>query len=174
MKKKLTDNERKTYEFIRSRIRQGYPPSVREICGFCGFRSTSTAHRMINTLTEKGYLEKADHLNRAIRLAGGMSVKVPVLGQIDTTLPLTAAEQVESYIDFVPQRVFRGELFAVSADAGIEGRALMAGDLVIAEEGAACAEGDIAVTVDADGNTHVGIYSNEKPIGKAIAIIRHI
>ena len=52
--KKITENERKTYEFIRQRILEGYPPSVREICANCGFRSTSTAHRAIKSLTEKG------------------------------------------------------------------------------------------------------------------------
>lgn len=172
MKKKLTENERKTYEFIRSGIRKGYPPSVREICDHCGFRSTSTAHRMINMLTEKGYLEKVSNLNRALRLAGGDSEKVPVLGQIDKSMPLLAAEQVERYIDFVPGADHPGELFAVTADSDIPEKALLSGDLIIAEEGAKCSEGDVCVCFGSDGRAQVKLFDGERAVGKAVAVIR--
>ena len=74
MNDKISESERKAYEFIKQRIEEGYAPSVREICAGCGFKSTSTAHRAIRLLTEKGYLEKQDKLNRAIRLAGQTAV----------------------------------------------------------------------------------------------------
>ena len=68
---KVTENERKVFEFIKSRVEEGYPPTVREVCNYFGFKSTSTAHRYIKSLTDKGFLEKGDNQNRAIRLVGG-------------------------------------------------------------------------------------------------------
>ncbi|MBR1563590.1 MAG: transcriptional repressor LexA, partial [Ruminococcus sp.] len=47
---KLTKNELKVFEFIKDRIEDGYPPTVREICAHFGYKSTSTAHRYINLL----------------------------------------------------------------------------------------------------------------------------
>ena len=49
--RKVTENEKMVFEFIKDRIEEGYPPTVREICAEFGFKSTSTAHRYINNLT---------------------------------------------------------------------------------------------------------------------------
>ena len=56
--KKVTENERRVFEFIKQRLEEGYPPTVREICAEFGFKSTSTAHRYIRSLSDKGLLEK--------------------------------------------------------------------------------------------------------------------
>lgn len=44
--RKVTENEKMVFEFIKDRIEEGYPPTVREICAEFGFKSTSTAHRL--------------------------------------------------------------------------------------------------------------------------------
>ena len=46
--RKVTENEKMVFEFIKDHIEEGYPPTVREICAEFGFKSTSTAHRYIN------------------------------------------------------------------------------------------------------------------------------
>ena len=46
--RKVTENEKMVFEFIKDRIEEGYPPTVREICAEFGFKSTSTAHRYIS------------------------------------------------------------------------------------------------------------------------------
>ena len=74
--RKVTENEKMVFEFIKDRIEEGYPPTVREICAEFGFKSTSTAHRYINNLTAKGLLEKGNNQNRAIRLTGGNGMKI--------------------------------------------------------------------------------------------------
>ena len=63
--RKVTENEKMVFEFIKDRIEEGYPPTVREICAEFGCKSTSTAHRYINNLTAKGLLEKGNNQNRA-------------------------------------------------------------------------------------------------------------
>ena len=156
MVKKISETERKTYEYIKQCIEEmGYPPSVREICAHCNFRSTSTAHRAINSLTEKGYLRKKDNLNRAIGLAGSAGLKVPIVGTVTAGVPITAIEHISEYIDFNPARSYDGDLFAlkVRGDSMINA-AILDGDTVIAEQTDTVENGEIAVVlVDGDSAT---------------------
>ena len=86
--RKVTENEKMVFEFIKDRIEEGYPPTVREICAEFGFKSTSTAHRYINNLTAKGLLEKGNNQNRAIRLTGGNGMKIPLVGTVTAGIPI--------------------------------------------------------------------------------------
>ncbi|MCR5123498.1 MAG: transcriptional repressor LexA [Ruminococcus sp.] len=196
MTKKITETERKTYEYIKQCIEEmGYPPSVREICTYCNFKSTSTAHRAINSLTEKGLLKKKDNLNRAIGLAGSAGVKVPLIGNVTPGVPITALEQITEYIDFNPAKSFDGELFAikVSGDSMIKA-AILNGDIVVAEQTDKTENGEIAVvTVDGEQPTVRRVFTENghyrlqpendalKPtvttaatvLGRVIAVIRH-
>ena len=80
----LSENERQVYDFIRQRTEEGFAPTVREICSQVGFKSTSTAHRYIASLTKKGLIEKGDNCNRAIRLAGKGAARIPLARYIPT------------------------------------------------------------------------------------------
>ncbi|MGN0633024.1 MAG: transcriptional repressor LexA [Oscillospiraceae bacterium] len=196
MNGKITENERKTYEFIKQRIQEGYPPTVREICACCGFKSTSTAHRAINSLREKGYLEKQDNLNRAIRLSGQAAVKVPLVGTVTAGQPITAIEQITDYIDFNPQKSYDSELFAlkVRGDSMINA-AILDGDIVVAEKTSYVENGEIAVVlVDGDSATVKRFYKenggyrlqpendtmepiytdNAAILGRVVAVVRYM
>lgn len=193
--KKITENERKTYEFIRQRILEGYPPSVREICANCGFRSTSTAHRAIRSLTEKGYLEKQDNLKRAIRLSGHGAMKVPVVGTVTAGMPITAIENITEYIDLNPDKSYDNELFAlkVRGDSMVNA-AILDGDMVVVEKVSFVENGEIAVVlVDGESATVKRFYKedghyrlqpendsmdpiitdNAAIIGRVVAVIRY-
>lgn len=156
MVKKISETERKTYEYIKQCIEEmGYPPSVREICAHCNFKSTSTAHRAINSLTEKGYLRKKDNLNRAIGLAGSAGLKVPIVGTVTAGVPITAIEHISEYIDFNPARSYDGDLFALKVRGeSMINAAILDGDTVIAEQTETVENGEIAVVlVDGDSAT---------------------
>jgi repressor LexA len=157
---KITENERKTFEFIRERLQEGYPPSVREICAHCGFKSTSTAHRAIKALTEKGLLEKQDNLNRAIRLAGQSAIKVPLVGTVTAGTPITAIEEITDYIDFNPSKHYDNQLFALKVRGeSMINAAILDGDIVIAEQVPTVENGEIAVVlVDGDSATVKRFY----------------
>lgn len=160
---KITENERKTFEFIKERLQEGYPPSVREICAHCGFKSTSTAHRAIKTLTEKGLLEKQDNLNRAIRLAGQSAMKVPLVGTVTAGIPITAIEEITDYIDFNPPKNYDNQLFAlkVRGESMIKA-AILDGDIVIAEQVPTVENGEIAVVlVEGDSATVKRFYKED-------------
>lgn len=159
---KVTDNERKVFEYIKDRIQNGYAPTVREICAEFGFKSTSTAHRYIKILTDKGFLEKGDHQNRAIRLAGYGTVMIPLVGTVAAGTPITAIEQVSEYISFRPGRNYANELFAlkVRGDSMINA-AILDGDIVIVEQDHYADNGQIVVALVDDQDATVKTFYRE-------------
>ncbi|MBR6101830.1 MAG: transcriptional repressor LexA [Ruminococcus sp.] len=193
---KLSENEKKVYEYVKQRIEDGYAPSIREICAEFGFRSTSTAHRYINSLTEKGLLEKGENQNRAIKLVGAKAALVPLMGTVTAGQPITAVEDITGYISFMPNKSFTYPLFAlkVRGDSMINA-AILDGDVVIAEQVPVVANGEIAVCLvdgesatvkrffkenggyrlQPENDTMEPIYSDRVAIlGKVVAVVRYI
>ena len=193
---KLTENERKVFEFITQRLEEGYTPTVREICAQFGFKSTSTAHRYIASLTEKGLLEKGANQNRAIKLVGRQGTMVPLVGTVTAGMPITAIEDITDYISFQPAKRDANPLFALKVRGeSMINAAILDGDIVIAEQAAVVENGDIAVClVDGESATVKRFYKENghyrlqpendamEPIiadevsilGKVVAVIRYI
>ncbi len=192
----LTENEKQVYDFIRQRIEDGFAPTVREICSQLGFRSTSTAHRYIASLSRKGLIEKGDNQNRAIRLAGKGAARVPLVGKVTAGQPITAVEDITDYISFQPPRNYAGELFAlkVSGESMINA-AILDGDIVLVEKTDYAENGEIVVAMvdnsDAtvkrfykenghyrlqpENDTMDPIFADEvQIIGKVVAVMRYI
>ena len=150
----LSENERQVYDFIRKQIDEGYPPTVREICSQLGFRSTSTAHRYIASLTRKGLIEKGDKQNRAIRLAGQSGVRIPLVGVVTAGKPITAIEDITDYISFQPHKNYPGELFALKVSGlSMKNAGILDGDIVVADKNAECKSGDIVIGMVEDSAT---------------------
>ena len=142
--RKVTENEKMVFEFIKDRIEEGYPPTVREICAEFGFKSTSTAHRYINNLTAKGLLEKGNNQNRAIRLTGGNGMKIPLVGTVTAGVPITAIEEITDYISFQPARHYSNPLFALKVRGeSMINAAILDGDMVVIEQTPYAENGDI-------------------------------
>ena len=161
--RKVTENEKMVFEFIKDRIEEGYPPTVREICAEFGFKSTSTAHRYINNLTAKGLLEKGNNRNRAIRLTGGNGMKIPLVGTVTAGIPITAIEEITDYISFQPARHYSNPLFAlkVRGEAMINA-AILDGDMVVIEQTPYAENGDIVCAlVDNESATIKTFYKED-------------
>lgn len=161
--RKVTENEKMVFEFIKDRIEEGYPPTVREICAEFGFKSTSTAHRYINNLTAKGLLEKGNNQNRAIRLTGGNGMKIPLVGTVTAGIPITAIEEITDYISFQPARHYSNPLFAlkVRGDSMINA-AILDGDMVVIEQTPYAENGDIVCAlVDNESATIKTFYKED-------------
>lgn len=160
---KITENERKVFEFIKQRVEEGYPPTVREICSEFGFKSTSTAHRYINSLTEKGFLEKGSKQNRAIRLVGSAGMRIPLVGTVTAGTPITAIEYVSEYINFQPARNYSNPLFALKVRGeSMINAAILDGDIVVVEQTPYAENGEIVVAlVDGDSATVKTFYKED-------------
>lgn len=193
---KLSDNEKKVFEFIKQRLEEGYPPTVREICAEFDFKSTSTAHRYIASLTEKGLLEKGANQNRAIKLVGRQGTMVPLVGTVTAGVPITAVEDITDYISFHPNKRYSNPLFALKVRGeSMINAAILDGDIVVAEQVPVVENGEIAVClVDGDSATVKRFYKenghfrlqpendNMDPIivdevailGRVVAVLRYI
>ena len=65
----LKEREQKILDYMREEIRtKGYPPTVREICSALNIKSTSTAHKDIDSLVKKGFIKKDPSKPRALML----------------------------------------------------------------------------------------------------------
>lgn len=161
--RKVTENEKMVFEFIKDRIEEGYPPTVREICAEFGFKSTSTAHRYINNLTAKGLLEKGNNQNRAIRLTGGNGMKIPLVGTVTAGIPITAIEEITDYISFQTARHYSNPLFALKVRGeSMINAAILDGDMVVIEQTPYAENGDIVCAlVDNESATIKTFYKED-------------
>ncbi len=56
-------------DMIKGRYKENrFPPSVREICSVMGYASTSTAHRYLKLMAERGMIILVPGVNRGIML----------------------------------------------------------------------------------------------------------
>ena len=158
--KPLNEKQQRVLAFVKERLGDGIPPTVREICDACGIKSTSTVHAYLKRLEEEGYIDRMDGLNRAIRLPGESVTRVPLLGKVTAGLPILAVEEVEDYVPFSGGSQYgAGELFALRVtgtsmiNAGILDR-----DVVIVRRTSTAQNGDVVVALIGDEATVKRIY----------------
>jgi repressor LexA len=158
----LKPRERQILEFMKKQIaRKGYPPTVREINAELGIKSTSTTHKDIERLEQKGYIKKDPAKPRAIMVtdssdsgaAGGVNVErhdvidIPLVGRIAAGEPITSEQNIEEFGP-VPASYVKGENFMLKVhgdsmiDAGI-----FDGDLILVQQQQTADNGDIVVAM---------------------------
>lgn len=160
--KELTDKERELLAYIKERLTDSVPPTVREICRDLNIKSTSSAHRYLKSLEAKGYITMGDNVNRMIRLVGAPPVaRVPLLGTVAAGQPILAFEEVEDYIPFQAGREDPSQLFAlrVRGESMIEA-AILDGDLLVVRQTPTVENGAIAVAM-VDGEATVKRFYKE-------------
>ncbi len=142
--------------FVRGRLAEGSPPTVREVQEAFGFRSVQSAREHLEALVAQGLLAKAPHKARAYRMPGVAAapvVSVPLLGRVAAGPLTTAVEDAEAMLA-VRSRTPGDRLFALRVkgdsmrDAGI-----LAGDVVIVRQQSTAEPGDIVVALLGDQTT---------------------
>lgn len=144
--------------YIKSEVqRQGYPPSVRDICKGVSLKSTSTVHGHLEKLEAKGYIRKDPTKPRAIEildknddflLIQKKTIDVPILGRVTAGAPILAVENIEDTYPVPLDMVKDHEVFMLKIqgesmmDAGI-----LDGDLVLVREQSYANNGDIVVAL---------------------------
>jgi repressor LexA len=192
----MKEKERRVYEYVKARMEDGIPPSIREICAELQIKSTSTAARYINTLVEEGLLEKMDGRNRAIKLAGKGASRVPIVGTITAGQPITAVQDITDYISFQSNKNYSGELFALKIRGeSMINAGILNDDIVIIEQKSNVDNGDIiAALVDGEEATVKRFYKEDghyrlqpendfmdpiivdkcEILGKVVAVVRYL
>lgn len=142
------DKEMAVFDYIKSRLSNGISPSVREIMDAMGFKSTSTAHRYINTLVSKGLVEKTGNINRSLKLPNSTITSVPVIGTVTAGLPITAIEDITGYVGFEAPDLNPSELFALKIRGeSMINAGIFDGDIVIVRKTSYAEDGDIVVAL---------------------------
>lgn len=140
----LTEKEAKVFKVISEFLSNGIPPTVREICAETGIKSTSSVHRFLEILEEKGYIERFGN-SRGIRIVGtSPSAQIPVLGKVTAGNPILAVEDIESYIPF-PVHSSNG-LFALRVQGlSMKNAGILDGDIIVADKNQGVRRNDIVV-----------------------------
>ena len=149
----LTERERAIYRYL---IKDDLecPPTIREIQRDLGISSTSVVHNALNSLCEKGLIERDGRSSRSIRIPNRPPVaRVPLIGRVTAGRPILAVEQIEDYLP-IPKNFGGENLFALRVvglsmrDAGI-----LDGDIVIADRDQVAQTGDIIIALIGDEAT---------------------
>jgi len=153
----LTERQRQVLDFIREATRRnGYPPTVREICTELDLSSPSTVHAHLANLERQGYLRRDPSKPRALELADDLRPPrpLPLVGRVAAGMPALAEQNVEEYLD-VPAVLRKGDDDFVlrvrgdsMADAGI-----LDGDFIVVHQQSAAQNGEIVVALVEDEAT---------------------
>ncbi len=171
-------------DFVRD---YGYPPTIREIAGIVGLRSTKAVKVHIDNLAREGLIIKVETKARGLRIE---PKKLPIVGRVAAGLPELAFEEIEGY--FNPLSWQDCFLLKVKGDSMVNAH-IYEGDLAVVRPDKSANEGDIIVAI-IEGETTIKrlkrINGNfvlkpendvypiiEKPfeiIGKVVGIVRKI
>lgn len=144
------------FRFVRQRLLNGQPPTVREVQEAFSFRSVQTAREHLEALVETGHLSKeGGGKARGYRLPGagrgaGTTVLVPLLGRVPAGPLDTAVEEHEGYLPLSTRRAHADradeELFGLRVHGeSMTGAGILPGDVVVVRRQAQAVSGDIVV-----------------------------
>lgn len=153
-----TEKQKQVLNYLEKFIKtNGYAPSLEEISKHFRFSSRSTAHYYIQTLRDRGYLNKLDYQARAIELNKGVknskNTLIPLLGVIPAGGPIEAIRNREP-IEVPRSMLSKGMnhyALKISGTSMIE-EGISDGDVIIIKEQSAVDDGEKAVAYLPDEN----------------------
>lgn len=157
----LTESQQKVYDYLKYRLENGLPPTVREICRATGLKSTSSVHAHLRSLEKAGYITRDEGLNRAIHIAGEQdTIQVPVLGRVAAGVPILAVEEAEGYVPYAPRRRSSDEKFFALNVRGesMKNAGILDGDIVVALQTPTALDGEIVVALIGEEATVKRLY----------------
>ena len=167
---KLSPKQNRVLDFLKqSMAKNGYPPTVREICTGLNLSSPATVHVHLVNLEEKGYIKKGDSKNRAIELLVENEyeekdiVDVPLLGKVTAGSPIEAIEMPDEFFSLPAYLIpAKKEVFTLRVqgssmiEAGIHD-----GDIVIVQKQDTARNGEIVVAMTEDNEVTLKTFYKE-------------
>ena len=171
MKTALTKKQRKTLDFITTFIEQkGYSPSYREIANGLKLNSVATVAQHIDTLVEKGFLEKGSNSARSLIPVDEVEASInepgvglPILGLIAAGSPIETIAGHKETLE-VPSFMVgtkNSYVLQVKGQSMIED-GIHDGDYVVVQEKEVPSNGDTVVALVNDGEATLKRYYKEK------------
>lgn len=194
---RLTEKQKRVLSFIRKKIQEGHPPTIREIGDGLGFNSTGTVRDYLKALIQKGFLRRLNSKSRAIELTEASDFKrIPIIGTIMAGAPNLAYEEIRGYVhvdDLFLGRLSFDDVFAlrIKGDSMIDA-GIMDGDIAVIKKQANAENKEIVAALldnnevtlkrlrrkpgkyylEAANLNYPPIFEEFKLIGKLITIIR--
>jgi repressor LexA len=140
--------------------KNGYTPTVREICKGVGLKSPASVNHYLKELESAGYIRRSPEKNRTIEIVGEKrgelieydTSQIPLLKHISMGISLYGRDNIRSFFsipsDYAPSD---GGMFAVIApDDSMSGAGILRGDTVFAYSCDSIEEGDRVVCLKGD------------------------
>lgn len=152
MPEQLSRIERRILDYIVEYLRRNtYQPSIREIGKRFDIKSTKTVSEHLQSLADKGYVEREASRSRGVRVLGldlqaPATVRIPYYGRIAAGEPALLPEHVTDEFEVDPKMITsRGAFFMQVSGESMEGMGILDGDLVLVEPTAEreVGEGDV-------------------------------
>ena len=146
----LNQKQKEIFEYIKSYINdKGFPPSIREVCKAAGFSSPRAGQKYLESLEERGYIQR-ENKPRGIKLLAGArmkSVLLPFYGYIAAGAPIEVCEQEEE-VEVPSALVGRRPCYVlqVKGNSMIEDH-ILNGDLIVIERCESADDGDVVVAL---------------------------
>ena len=166
----MEDKLNSTLSFIKDfQKKNGYAPSVREVCQALNINSTATAFDYINKLVDMGLLKKSDKKNRALGVVlkypkfQKETVEIPLLGKITAGMPISAIENLDD-VYAMPVDLFpKGQLFMLNVQGeSMINAGILDGDKIIVRQQSTCENGDIVAAMIDGEATVKRFYRDDK------------
>jgi len=158
----LYPRERQVLEFVHQCIkRHGYAPTLQEICRGLNLSAVSTVHEHLESLREKGFIERLDGAVRGIEIIPGTfkpqasegAVDLPILGFVAAGKPLEPYTDPNAYLSVSPTMLSTGKsgyVLQVKGNSMVE-EGILEGDYVVVQYQDDAQSGDIVVAILSNG-----------------------
>jgi repressor LexA len=139
MPEPLTKIERRILDYLVDYLKKNtYQPSIREIGKRFGIKSTKTVSEHLQSLADKGYIERDASRSRGVRILGmNLSpniVHVPFYGKIAAGRPALSRECVEGEFEIDRKLIGSNDAFFLRVEGdSMEHSGILDGDMVVVE-----------------------------------------
>lgn len=174
----LTEMQSKIYEYIKSEIKKGITPSIREICKAVGLSSTSSIHYHLDNLEQMGYISRPKSKKRCIEIlendfymdsAASVSMpeysSVPIIGSVAAGQPILAAENIDGYFPIPTTYLTNNETFMLRIKGNsMVNAGILNNDLVLVQQASSAKNGEIIIALIDDSATCKTFYKENEYI----------
>ena len=172
----LSEKDYEILDFIKDElIKNGFPPSVREIGEKVGLKSTATIHARLRKLEEHGKIIRDSSKNRSIKVVGmeeenlskieyasDKYIDVPVYGNVAAGIPITAVDEINDTFPLPISYAKNKDLFMLKVTGeSMINAAILDGDMIIVSKQPDAKNGDIVVALLDNENATVKTFYKE-------------
>lgn len=144
MPEPLSKMERRILDYLIDYLRRNtYQPSIREIGRRFGIKSTKTVSEYLQSLADKGYIEREASRSRGVRIVGlelqnARTISVPFYGKIAAGLPALLRDRADEEFTLDPKLAGSPNAFFLEVRGeSMEEMGILDGDLVLVEPASA-------------------------------------